>query len=197
MAARLNSNERSTDERRQLNSRVFVSLSCAITDQILVSHRAPPRPPRPALLLVLMSDAHLSSAHYSRELLDIVDADWAASSLSDDDLYLPESAHADVHQTDADSEDASAVLTDAQGVTWSMSLASNTVATSSSSGGGGGGGVRPPLNAAAAAASASLSLVGGVGVGGPHSAVESADGLRWTDLGLQGFAASAARQPLQ
>ena len=140
-----------------------------------------------------MSDAQLSSAHHARDLLDIVDPEWAADSLSDDDLYLPDFAHADVHQTDADSEDASAVLTDAQGVTWSMSLSTNTAPTSMG-GGGGGGGVRPPLASTATAAHGALAMVGGVGA---QSSFESADGMRWTDLGLQGFAASAARQPMQ
>ena len=39
-----------------------------------------------------MSDGQLCWSHYPRVLLDLVDAEWEADALPDDDLYLPEGA---------------------------------------------------------------------------------------------------------
>ena len=127
-------------------------------------------------------DSQLSSAHRARELLNVVDLEWQCDSLSDDDLHIPDEAIEPQPVAD-DSDDNAAVLTDAQGCTWSLSLPANTA-----TGSGSGSGARAPTVTLGAA-------MVGLGVGTAHASLESADGLRWTDLGLQAFAAQAAKQP--
>jgi len=127
-----------------------------------------------------MSDSVLSAAHRVRPLLDLVDAEWAADALSDDDLCLPDEDAGDTAGTqqqaadDGEAEQDEAVLTDGQGVTWVLSLPKHAP--------GAAHGQRPILAMEGAAGTA-------------HAALESADGMRWLDLGLQGFAAQAERQP--
>jgi hypothetical protein len=110
--------------------------------------------------------------------LDLVDAEWAGDALSDDDLYLPDegaddsaaaaaaAAAGDGHGGTGD-EDAGPVLTDGQGVTWSLSVPQHAVG-GGVSGSGGGGGSGTDRNAAApvlAMAGAGTAGVEGAGLG--------------------------------
>jgi len=151
-------------------------------------------------------DSALSAAHHARPLLDLVDPAWAADALSDDDLYLPDDGADDAAAAAAaasaaqhaegggmNEEEAGPVLTDGQGVTWSLSIPRQAIgANVLGSGGGGGSGTDRNTEAPVLA----MAGAGVDGVGGALAGLESADGLRWTDLGLQAYAAHARKQQL-
>jgi hypothetical protein len=127
-------------------------------------------------------DGQLSDAHRTRQLLDLVDHAWLTDSLSDDELHLPDGASSEQVEEVDESSSAAAVLTDREGASWSLSVGkhSNSSLAASSSG------LAPQNNQLAFLAP---------GIGQTPSQVESADGLRWTDLALQGFASTAQKQP--
>lgn len=164
-------------------------------------------------------DGQLSSAHRSScRLLDLVDSDWLVDSLSDDDLHLSE---ADLAPPVEEVDEQCAVVQDREGASWSLSVPAHSTqgaigsAATSAAGAGLAIGRGAGLTGITYALGASLSHSLAFGVGGGStshlavasamassaaggsaaSAVESADGLRWTDLALGTLAATAAKQP--
>lgn len=132
-------------------------------------------------------DGQLSAAHRSRQLLDLVDHEWMTDSLSDDDLHLP-----DVVEAAEELDDSAAVLTDSQGAAWSLSIGHRHSAASLARHADGGD-ARAISEADAAVSAALAPTIASTAA----NSVESPDGLRWTDLALAGFAATANRQPHQ
>ena len=158
---------------------------------------------RTASSYYIAMDGQLSAAHRpSASLLDLVDDEWLCDSLSDDDLHLSDIGGSALIGGAVDEVDESAaVLQDRDGASWSLSVSAHSASSLANASASGvntqtNNSISTPFGAGASGQQMQMAFAGSINAGaGSTSAVESADGLRWTDLALAGFAAQANKQP--
>lgn len=151
-------------------------------------------------------DGTLSSVHRSRQLLDLVDPAWLIDSLSEDELHINDGGNGGGGGTNVDltpdemhgqSDDGygACILTDREGASWSLDIGKHShseLAASQS-------GLAPSNGPNDIHGLTTLGTFGSGFVNGAstNTGFESADGLRWNDLALDGFIAAAQNQPNQ